>query len=834
MSLARVFFASFRRRKFSTALAFLAIVLGATLGVAVHVVHEAALVELERATRELTGEADWSVHGGGQAFDDALWSELAQFPGVSAAAPVIALDLRLFLGADQAPLSVPLLAIDPLVHLEWAPQLALRPWHERLDVLAEDALFLSPAVLEKLMDLGGLQSDPQGTQTVTVLVGERRLALRVAGDLPGLAENHRLAVMDVAAAQKHFGLQGKLTRIDLKLTADADLSALRARLSPGLVMEKPHASTAPAARASRAYRVNLGLLSGLALLTGLFLVFSAQALSLARRQTEFAFLRALGMPPSVLYAGLLAEGGLLGLAGSLLGAVGGHAVAAWALSRLGGDLGAGYFAGLAPEWRFSWQATLLFVFLGTLAGLLGAWLPARTTLRMHVAQALKALPTEPLPLVAIRPQWGAAMLLVAAGSLFLPPWQGLPLGGYLAVAFLLAGALIYLPRVSQALACVLARNRFLPPSGFLAVSRIAHTPAQSLLAAAGVMTSLALASAMAIMVHAFRDSLDHWLAQVLPGELYLRAVAGRTPAGLLSPELQEKLASIPGIQRIDFTRHEQLALFPGQTAVTLLARSHLDVPVVGRTAATEGPTIWISEALADLSGWRPGNVVEVPLAGALYRFTIKGIWRDYARQHGAIIMELDLYRKLTGALGVHEATIQLTPDADETRVKEAIERLAHPGTLEMTRTVELRAKSLAFFDRTFLITYLIEGVAILIGLAGVAATFAAIAAARRREFGMLRHLGLTRRDIGLSIAIEAGVIALAGVSMGLVGGFAIAGILIEVINRQSFHWSMDWAIPWFALGVFAFAMIVLAIGAAIAAGRAAMQPAAVFAVREDW
>jgi putative ABC transport system permease protein len=147
---------------------------------------------------------------------------------------------------------------------------------------------------------------------------------------------------------------------------------------------------------------------------------------------------------------------------------------------------------------------------------------------------------------------------------------------------------------------------------------------------------------------------------------------------------------------------------------------------------------------------------------------------------------------------------------------------------------ELRGMILQVFDRTFLATYLMLAVAVTIGLFGIGTTFAALASSRRKEFGILRHLGLPRCRIGALLALEAALTAAVGVGVGLVAGGAIALILIEVINPQSFHWSMDMQLPFGLLLVFGSAMILLAALAARLAGRQAMRQDAVLAVREDW
>jgi putative ABC transport system permease protein len=146
----------------------------------------------------------------------------------------------------------------------------------------------------------------------------------------------------------------------------------------------------------------------------------------------------------------------------------------------------------------------------------------------------------------------------------------------------------------------------------------------------------------------------------------------------------------------------------------------------------------------------------------------------------------------------------------------------------------VRIESLALFDRTFAVTYALEIVAVLIGLFGVSVSFSAQALARRREFGVLRHIGMTRREIGMMLGFEGALVATLGVGFGLALGCLVSLILVEVINRQSFHWSIDLHVPWLALAALASVLIVAAIGTATWSGRRVMTGDAVSAVREDW
>ena len=889
MRLAPVFLGSLARRRLATLFSLVAIILGVSLGMAVQAVHEAALDEFGRGLRSLAGTADLQVVGPRGGFDENLYGVVAGRAEIAAASPVLEIDVGL-VGRDE---KLPLLGVDVFALAQVTPALLPRPVStesltpaDRFATLAQDTVFLSSAAQQALGRKPG--------QHIEFQAGSGKLSFRVAGDIPGADENRRLAVMDIAAAQQAFGRIGKISRIDLRLAEGVSPAVARQSLQPllpaGVLIEEPEAAADQAGNLSRAYRVNLTMLAAIALLTGGFLVFSAQALSVVRRRTEFAFLRALGLSRRSLFSWLLAEGAAVGLIGGVLGVILGHGLAWGALALLGGDLGAGYFSGLKPELVFQPQAAAVYVLLGLLAGLAGAWLPAREAATVSPAQALKAgdeahliggrghpwlgacralessaanRPRRPLFCRLLAP-WnnhaaanpakndlggadfryrrpkpdkllGFGLLAASVAASAIPPWQGLPIGGYLAVACLLAGGVLLLPALAAGIARLLPARGPVPAR--LAAARLGAAPGHAVVAAAGVMTSVALAAAMAIMVASFRDSVDQWLHQLLPADLYLRAGSAQSSV-YLDPALQARIAAVDGVAHSSFTRHNSVRLAAGKAPVALIARpiapDGSNLPLVGARQPTSQAAIWISEAMFDLYGWRPGQTVELPLAGHSVPLRVAGVWRDYSRQTGAIMIDLADYRRLTGDQLVNDVAIHLAPDAPIEPVAAALTALSGPGMLEIARPGEIRAISLQIFDRTFAITYLLEAVAVAIGLAGVAASFAALAAARRREFGMLRHLGLTRRQIGWMLAQEGALAASVGVVAGLLAGGAIGIVLIEVVNRQSFHWSMDLHVPWASLALFGLSLVALAALAAVLAGRQAMRQDAVLAVREDW
>ncbi|MGB0128801.1 MAG: ABC transporter permease, partial [Rhodocyclaceae bacterium] len=325
-------------------------------------------------------------------------------------------------------------------------------------------------------------------------------------------------------------------------------------------------------------------------------------------------------------------------------------------------------------------------------------------------------------------------------------------------------------------------------------------------------------------------------------DLYARS--GRaTESGFLTPAEQDIVRKTPGVARAQFQRQQNLLLSADKPPVALLARSMVggdpggQLPMVagGKATRADLPAVWVSEAMVDSYGFRLGAEVKLPFAGRLQDFVVAGVWRDFVRQSGAVVIDLDTYRRLSGDTLVTEFSVWLAPGFSAGNVSQALREGLNAGTgIDILQPGEIRRISLTAFDRTFAVTYAMEAVAVLIGLAGVAASFGALALARRREFGMLRHIGMTRGQVGGMLAAEGAMVSALGVGTGLLLGGGISYVLIRVINRQSFHWSMDINVPVASLAVFCVAMVGLAAAVSVLAGRRAMRTEVVRAVREDW
>jgi putative ABC transport system permease protein len=406
-------------------LSVVAIGLGVALGYAVQLVNGAAVSEFTQAVQALSGEADLQVRGQGSGpgsgFDEALYPRLARMPEIAVASPVVDVEAKLA-GRRE---SLRVIGLDMFRATQIQPRMFGDDVESRLDFLRPDRIFLSALAADALgVSKGG---------EVTLQVGLQPVPLQVAGVLSAGAFRQRIGIVDISAAQSVFAQVGRIQRVDLRLRPGVDAGkfavALQADLPPGVVVEAAHADVERSASLSRSYRVNLNILSLVALFTGALLVFSTQALEIVRRRAQLALLRVLGMTRLQLVGLLLAEAAVVGAAGAALGIITGQIGAEVVLRYFGAELGAGYFRGLAPAVPFEPSRIVLFLLLGVLTSLGGYLLPAIEVARARPAAALKSGDEQRAfePLRSLRP--GAVLLLVGAALTQAGPVRGQPVFG---------------------------------------------------------------------------------------------------------------------------------------------------------------------------------------------------------------------------------------------------------------------------------------------------------------------------------------------------------------------------------------------------------------------
>jgi putative ABC transport system permease protein len=823
--------AQMRQQPARLSLMIAVIAIGVALGMAVYLVNATALNEFTLASKRLIGEADVVVRSSASGFPEDLYPRLARLPAVKIASPV--LELQAAIPGKTMPLKI--LGIDLFRAAALQPALLTGLSGDVRRMFAPNGIFLSTSAAAEL----GLKPH----DALTTIVGSSPVKLEVLGVLPSSAYAQPIGLMDIASAQWTFDQIGRLNRVDLRLGPGTDVTGFRNSLTPtlpaGVLAIAPEVERDRAVTVTRAYRVNLNMLALVSLLTSAFLVFSIQSLSLLRRRASIALLRAIGVTGSQIQRALLAEGAAIGALGSALGVLLGVIAAMAAVRLLNGDLGNAQIH-VASDRPIVEILPLLTAFvIGTAFSCAGAWLPAREASMRPPALALKSGDSE-LRLDARRMVWpGLLLLAVGGGFLLLPPRHGVPVAGYFAIAALLFGAIFWVPMFTRM--ALRAIPRFEKPILDTAVAQLNGSHGTLFLSLAPIIVSFALMVSMAIMVHSFRHSFEIWLVKLLPADVELRLPPGTNTAGL-SAEDQQTIRTMPGVAQADFRRTQTIYLSADNEPVMLIARDMARKPageilplVAGDPSSNDDDGVWVSEAAHDKYGFSVGQTLSVAILGRNPRLHVAGIWRDYARPNGALVISRRRYVELTGDRIATEGSLWTLPGVSSASIETAIRaRFPGGGALELMSSSELRDHSIVVFDRAFAITYALEALAVLIGLAGISVAASYTAITRRAEFGMLRHVGMTRSQVIRMLAVEGVATALLGTVYGMGLGIVLSLVLVFVINRQSFNWSIDLSLPASQLSGFAAALIAAAAITSVLSGRAALGDDAIRAVREDW
>ncbi|WP_370262581.1 ABC transporter permease, partial [Limnobacter sp.] len=486
-----------------------------------------------------------------------------------------------------------------------------------------------------------------------------------------------------------------------------------------------------------------------------------------------------------------------------------------------------------------------FALFGAGATIIGGLAPALQTGRMALQQRLRAGTEEAGLQFANQAHWlGLLLCSLAVACLWIPPQGSVPLGGYLSVGLGLFGGI----------ACTGLLVRWFirhPPTlqhlGHLARARLASTPNLLAVGLSGVVASFALVVAMHVMINSFRISLDDWLNQVLPAPLYMKPQSQQTQS--FPPDLQRKIARLPELTQAEFWGQQPLILDPARPAVELISRP-LAVEAASARLPMTGPTIdsplpgtlpvWVSEPVADLYGTQVGSPLNFTLDGGVtIRATVMGVWRDYTRQHGAIVLPKALLASEHGiAFKDTQAAAWPREGVPVAQAIQAIEKAlaGSPlhGRIDFAEPGDIRQLSLDIFDRSFAVTYLLEIAAVVIGLFGVGTTFSAMALQRKREFALLGALGAQRSTLLKLIAREAFLASLLAAGVGLLMGLAFAAVLVFVVNPQSFHWTMNWHVPWRDLAIMVGVLLAMSTTTVMLALRGKLGQHLLGQLKEDW
>jgi putative ABC transport system permease protein len=814
---------------------YLLTVVGAALGVAsvlsIQIINRSAVGAFEAGLQAVSGDADLSILGRTPTFPERLYPEVLAESGVAAAWPLYRVDVALagreavfleVVGADLvAPLQVPWQGesadpADALTRPGWiavSPDLATRMgWRpgDRFEVTS---------------------GSRRARLVVGALVDWRRRSPRASA---------RLALMDIAQAQGLLGHPGRLSQIDVRAAPGADLSALAsrlaARLGPGVQVLTPAARGEQAADLLAAFRLNLTALSLISLFVGLFVVHESVQAALVRRRAELGLLRSLGATRGQLLALILAEVVLLGLIGVALGLPLGYWVAAANVEVVSATLTNLYLLERIESLQFPVALAGLAALIGVAGALTGGLWPALDMGRRRTTALLAPFTLhQAIRSIAGRLAAGGAVGLAVAAAWFAWVGRGWRPGGFvLGVALLAAIPLVTPLLVERAGAWVRLRGFGLGYSLKSLATRLQTTS----FAVASLAIAVSMLVGITLMIGSFRRTVEVWVQTTIRADVYVTTPswARAGSEATLDPAVVAALRGHPGVAFVD--RLRRLSAYVGGRRIAVagidmtLPRREERFAFVGGDAAEavrrvrEEGAILVSEPLARKAGLGRGDRVAIAGPDGALTFPIAGVYYDYSTEAGAVVMDLATLDARFGPGGIHSLALYLEPGRDPDRVIDELKQRLPDAPLVFRSNRRLREEIFAVFDQTFAVTRVLQGMSLLIAVSGITLTLLVLARERLSELALYRALGARRRQLfGLFVGkgLAMGLLALA---LGLAGGVALAAILIFVINRAYFGWTIQVHWPWAALGREVGAILAAAMVASLyPALRASRTPA---------
>jgi putative ABC transport system permease protein len=803
------------RHPWQLGLAIAGISLGVGVYVGVSLANDSAARAFDITAAEVRGPTTHRLLPLDDTLDERLYAELAVRDGTVTAAPVIEGEVGM---AARRRLRIPLRGIDPILG-ETAFRMAQVAPARGTDLAR---LVVEPNTVLLPEDLGRELGLVNGDST-SLSIGDREAVVRVIGFVTRGGrdiETEPPIVVDIATAQELLGTAGRIDRIDLELT-DAQARQLTAAMPAGTVLVAAENVDSAFRELTAAFRTNLTALGLLALVVGMFLIYGTMAFAILQRTQTLGILRTLGVSRAEILGTILWE--TLGLAAmaTALGLALGHFLAIGLVGlvlQTIGDLSFNAAVGaIEPTpWIYVQGAAL-----GLVATVIAALKPALDAARISPAAALRrAVVERRAHAAARRAAYLALPLLTASGLILAFGPTGLNAGFAGLFGVLAAGALLT-PLATVALMSVLdralARHAAIPIR--LAVRGVSASLSRTGVATAALAVAVATVNGVGLMISSFRASLDDWLRTTLTADIYLSAA--EDDATLANLVASGALTELAGVESLTLTRARIVPTAHGEIAIRAVqpgARGFGLSIVAGDGAAAlaalaAGTGVVASERLLFSSGLRVGDTLEVASPTGVQRLPIAGAFRDFNTGVPAVVMALDSYRRdwrdgeLTG-IG-----IDLESDANEAAVEAAVRSLVGPTT-RLRSSARLKELSLAVFDRTFRVTEVLRLLAGIVAFLGILSALLAIELERARELGVLRTLGFTPRGLGAALLTQTGLLGLAaGIAAAPIGA-ALAVLLVHVINRRSFGWTMEFVLTPQAL----ISGVSLAVVAALLAG----------------
>jgi putative ABC transport system permease protein len=826
------------RHSLQTILMISGIALGVAVVVAIDLANASASRAFAYSTESVAGRATHRISAGTSGLDESIYTTLRRQSGMPPLAPVVS-D---YVSSPQiGSRTLQLLGVDAFAE---APFRGYLGSSASLSVGQLSAFLIRPG--------GLLISKPMAERynlklgdSLAIDVGGRDHPAFIAGLLqPADSISQRaldgLILADIATAQEMTGKIGKLDWIDLIIpSSDTTLvQRLSSMLPAGAHLETVETRNNNLDQLTTAFRVNLTALSLLALVVGLFLIYNTMTFTVVQRRPLFGAMRCLGITRREIFILVVSEALSVGLIGGILGIGLGILMGQTTIHLILRTINDLYFTTTVSQVGLPVSSLLKGGLVGIFATLFTALPPAweAASVPPRVALSRSGLESKARR-TAIWSVFIGLVFILAGIGIFLLPFRDVVSGFSGTITILLGFALL------SAFTLVLSMRLIAPLTsrlfGFLgrmAPRNLVNTLSRTAVAVAALMVAVSVSIGVGLMISSFRYTVEAWLNQSLQGDIYLSAplLTANTTTIPIDPAILPILKTWPGVERVDVQRSVTVDSMQGPLSVSATSNVSvvqerqfltLDAPPQEVWQAMQMDTVIVSEPLANrLNLPRQGGTLTLYTDNGPHTFKVAGIYYDYASSQGIVTMSLGLYQQLWKDAAITAIALRLQPGVSNETVARALQD-AHltDQHLIIRPNQALRKDVLVIFDNTFAITSSLQVLATVVAFIGVLSALLLLQLEKQREIGILRAIGLTGRQLWGLVMLETGLMGSVAGLLAVPTGYALALILVYIINRRSFGWTLQLAVqplPFLlALGVALAAALLAGIYPAFRLGR---------------
>jgi putative ABC transport system permease protein len=806
------------RHPWQLALAIAGISLGVAVYVGISLANDSASRSFDAAAERLQGPLTHRLVPIEGDLDERIFADLSQRYRIGAASPIVEGQVELAQRRDRA---LPLIGVDPLQSIG---SLAGGPPGTGADARLS-RLLMEPSTVLLPLELADEARVAAG-DSLRLSVRDREIEVLVIGvlDTPPLNGDGEPAILtDIATAQEVLGKVGRLSRVDLQL-AEGELARLAAAPPSNAAVLPIEAEGSTFRQLSAAFRTNLTALALLALVVGTFLIYGTMTFAVLQRRATLGILRTLGVTHTEILGTVLLEALAIASVATALGLLLGQALAFGLVDLVLGtidDLSFGQAARPMPAspWILAQGAAL-----GLAATLIAAAKPALDAGRAAPAALLRRAVVERGARAGARRAAVLAVPLSIASGLLLAFGPTDLYSGFAALFGVLAAGALLTPAATVLIMGAIERaigSRLGLPTR-LALRGVTASLSRTGVATAALAVAVATVNGVGLMISTFRGSLADWLDTTLVADVY---VVGSGPDGARLADIASRgeLLTIPGVEGATLSRVRSLptsehgnlnlrAVEPGSRGYGLELVQGMGG---GLEELAAGRGVVVSERLELVRGLSFGDEVTLPTPAGQQQWPVVGVFRDFNTSEPAVVLSLAAYRRSFGDSELSSIGLEVARSADADEVATAARDLVgDDGALRVRSTAGLKELSLQVFDRTFTVTEVLRVLAGIVAFLGILSALLALELERARELAVLRTIGFTPAGLSVTLIGQTGLLGIAaGIAAAPIGA-VLAGLLVHVINRRSFGWSMEFVVTPGALGLG----LALAVSAALLAG----------------